>query len=139
MSRPEWLPAKLRPEGTWEEQLAVGYRRFRNDFEAKPCHVDSLALVPSRQIGGLRVEWNSRRVRLGQRGEDYPSAFWHLVSDEAGQPADRLFNRERYEILPWCASVIANCCDPLVTVFDHLEDNGSVRTYLWLQARSITQ
>ena len=115
--RPIWLPGVLSMDGSWDKTLEKLYRIFENDF-----------IIGRPLFGELPVWWNNRKVD-GQ----YEEGFWHLITKTEHSIMDRVPDFDRAKRLPWCAPAIINHNDPLVKCWGFVEDNGIIRTYIWLE------
>lgn len=116
MTIPGWLPPIVRVDGRWEDVLRMLYGIFTEDFiESGPT------------FKGLKIQWDKRIVE-----GNYEEGFWHLITKTDSLSGERLLDSRRAERLPWCAPTISNAENPAVRVWDYLEGNGRIRTYLWL-------
>lgn len=118
MTRPSWLPEIVSVNGEWNDVVTRLYAIFDSDIKRG-----------NRNFRGLPVWWD-RRILPDQK---YEEGFWHLISKDYCNAADRLFDPRRAERLPWCGPTITNSHDPVVTVWDYRETSGRVRTYVWLE------
>jgi len=115
MALPLWLPATLELTGYNQETLDDLYRRFMRDLvRTKPTY-SGLPVRPA----------NMSLIRGKQR------TFWHLIS--SGPDDD---NREidlvRCRHIPWIASIIENCQDPNVLMWER-QQKRQRRVKLWLR------
>jgi hypothetical protein len=103
-------------DGEFGEVIEKIYLCFYREFKAsKPA------------FGGVPVWWNQKPDPEDPRG--YEAEFWNLIQ---GHNDDEPFHPGRASKLCWCAPVIQNSNDPVVTVFEY-EEKGQIRTYLWLR------
>ena len=117
--KPWWLPPKLDLTGKVEKEcLPILYAVFEKDFK-------NTELL----FCGLPVWWD-RKVLPGQH---YEEGFWHLVSREEGDTANRRLDPPRAEMLPWCRPSITYSNESSIKVWDYLEHQRRLRTYVWLE------
>jgi len=117
--KPTWLPPMLNlADKTDKDCLAFLYAVFERDFKKSRL-----------SFQGLPVWWN-RRVLRGQR---YEEGFWHLVSREERDTANRRLDLPRAKRLPWCNPTITHSGENAVKVWDYLERRHRLRTYVWLE------
>ena len=74
--------------------------------------------------------WWDRRFKDDDPHEE---GFWHLVTRDDKETGERLLETPRAKRLAWCRATIDHCGEAEVLVFDYLEGNGKVRTYLWVK------
>jgi len=116
---PGWIPGLIDTNGSWDEILTRLYSVFEKDFKiGKP------------KFKGLPVWWDRRC----ERGDPHEEGFWHLVTRDDRQTGDRLLDTPRAKRLAWCRATIDHCGAAEVLVFDYLEGDGKVRTYLWARS-----
>lgn len=117
--KPIWLPPMLdladKPD---KDCLAALYAVFKKDFKKTNL-----------SFHGLSVWWN-RKVPPGQR---YEEGFWHLVSREERYTVTRHLDLPRAKRLPWCNPCITHSSEDNVKVWDYLERQRRLRTYVWLK------
>ena len=116
MSTPEWVPEMVSVNGDPHEVFAMLYAIFDADFRRT-----------ARQFRTMPVWWDRRVV-----DPPYEEGFWHLITRKDYCSGERLMDFRRAERLPWCGPTITNCGDGCVKVWDYEEDDGRVRTYVWL-------
>lgn len=116
MSAPEWLPEMVNVNGEPQNAFAMLYRIFDADFRRS-----------GRQFLTMPVWWDRHVI-----DPPYEEGFWHLITRKDRGSGDRLLDFRRAERLPWCAPTITNCRDGCVKVWDYEEDDGRIRTYVWL-------
>jgi hypothetical protein len=114
---PDWLPELIDTDGKWNEILERLYAVFEIDFKTGGPRFD-----------GLLVRWDQRRLE----GDSREEGFWHLVTRDDKDVDGRLLDTPRAKRLRWCRATIDHSAQPDVLVFDYLEGNGKVRTYLWV-------
>jgi len=115
---PDWLPSMLTLPGTWDKIVSDLYAIFDKDFkQGKP------------KFQHYMVWWN-QRVSSGQH---YEEGFYHLISRVDKNSGERIPDFRRAERLPWCAPIITYSNDSAVKVWDYLEGQGQLRTYVWLE------
>jgi len=93
------------------------YGVFENDFIRKPRYFDK-----------LKVIWDNRKL-----DGRYDEGFWHLITKDDQVTRERLPDFPRASRLSWCGPCISNYQDVIVRVWDFVEGNGKIRTYLWLE------
>lgn len=118
MENPHWLPAMVSVDGEWKQVISMLYGIFERDIKQT-----------KRFLKGKPVWWERRILE----GEQYEEGFWHLISKDDQRTKDRLFDPRRAERLPWCGPVISNSDDSAVKVWDFMEANRRLRTYVWLE------
>jgi hypothetical protein len=120
MTLPSWLPALVDThygsDREWEKLVAFLYQIFSNDFIQNTC-----------RYGGIRIIFDNRKIN-----SPYEEGFWHLISKDDPKVQDRLFDPERASRLPWCRLIIEHQGDPEICIWNYVESNGRVNTYLWL-------
>jgi len=117
MSAPSWLPSIEDTNGNWDEVVTRLYAIFERDFKR------------GRPVWEGRPIWWDLKV---EEGSLYEEGFWHLISREDANGI-RLPDFPRAQRLAWCAAIIRNHSDQAVKVWNFREDNGVIRTYLWLE------
>jgi len=118
IQKPDWLPEIVSINGEWAEVLSRLYKIFEQDFK-----------YTERTFQGILVWWDRQILQ----GEHYEEGFWHLITKEQAKRKDRLFDPRRAERLPWCGPTISHSNDKSVKVWDFKENNGRIRTYIWLE------
>lgn len=116
MPAPSWLPASLCLNPIPRDIHDFLYEIFERDF------INGVV-----RFSGLPVWWDRRQT------EEYPEGFWHVISRHDYSLDDRVLDTRRAEKLPWCAAIINNHHASEVSVFDHREGDGRIKTYLWLE------
>ena len=117
--KPWWLPPKLDLTGKVEQEcLPILYAVFEKDFK-------NTELL----FCGLPIWWD-QKVLPGQRHEE---GFWHLISREEGDTANRRLDPPRTEMLPWCRPSIIYSAESSIKVWDYIERQRRLRTYVWLE------
>ena len=61
------------------------------------------------------------------------TVFWHLTSREDHPTKERNFDFRRSERLPWVRPMLDHAAAPEILAWDYQEDDGSIRTYVWLR------
>ena len=117
MSTPCWLPEMLNVNGEPDKVFAMLYGIFDADLRCGDRRFQTMPV------------WFDRRVI----DPPYEEGFWHLITRKNYGTGDRLLEFRRAERLPWCGPIITNCGDACVKVWDYEEDDGRIRTYLWLE------
>jgi hypothetical protein len=106
---PELLPVNPWTENTYEELYGV----FRTNFV------------------GSQPLYRGHHVWFFNEKEDGKEAiFWHLT--DKGRAPDRLPDVNRSARLSWVRPMIENCNDAEVLDWD-VEEEGSIKTYIWLK------
>ncbi|MBI4682784.1 MAG: hypothetical protein HY757_06755 [Nitrospirae bacterium] len=59
--------------------------------------------------------------------------FWHLTSRKDNTTGERLPDLRRSERLPWARPMLDNSDKHEVLGWDYEEDDGAVKTYVWLR------
>lgn len=114
----DFLPELIDTNGEWEDIVNRLYLVFVNDLKNRMIYFES-----------RRVIFDNRKT-----DSDKENAFWHLIDKEKDKEKDnRLFDPRRAERLGWIRPIIENSHCPDILKFDYVEDNGKVRTYLWLK------
>lgn len=117
--KPSWLPPMLDLIGKSEEEcLSILYEVFTRDF--KSGHLS---------FRGLPVWWN-RKILPQQH---YEEGFWHLISREERDTVNRRLDPPRAARLPWCKPVLTNYKANQIKVWNYLEHQHRLRTYVWLE------
>jgi len=124
--KPDWLPA-LEPV-TGEIAAVIGrlYAIFHRDV--------TLGHLLLRQS---EIWWDRRPTEVF--GFTFEEGFWHVVSRDyfvwtpAGRERKRDFDSPRAERLPWFAPTIGHVGVTDVTIWDYLEADRKVSTYIWLK------
>ncbi len=116
MSMPHWLPDMVNVNGEPEKVFAMLYGIFDADFRCG-----------GRQFLAMPVWWDRRVI-----DPPYEEGFWHLITRKDYDGGERLLDFRRAERLPWCGPTITNCVDGCVKVWDYEQDDGRIRTYVWL-------
>jgi hypothetical protein len=114
--KPAWLPNILSLDGVWEKTLARLYAIFEQDFIINHCFFEDKP-----------VWWDTNKY-----DDKYDEGFWHIITKDYQDIANRSPDFERARRLPWCAPTISNSYDPAVKCWDYREPNKKVRTYVWL-------
>jgi hypothetical protein len=115
---PGWLPELIDTNGSWDEIRSRLYAVFERDFrQGKP------------KFKGLPVWWDRRF----KDDDPHEEGFWHLVTRDDKQRGERLLETPRAKRLAWCRATIDHCREAEVLVFDYVEGDGQVRTYLWVK------
>jgi hypothetical protein len=123
---PSWLPGETAAvSGSWETIRDGLYAIYQREIKGRLT------------FRGLPVEL--ARYPIEQGCEE---GFWHLTSKNEWifdaairrRRQERVFDERRCRKLAWLAPLLANADDPVVKTFEFEEDNGDVRTYIWLQA-----
>jgi hypothetical protein len=117
VSTPQWLPETVSVNGDPHEVFAMLYAIFDADFRSA-----------TPKFRTMPVWWDRRVVDA-----PYEEGFWHLITRTDYCTGERLMDFRRAERLPWCGPTITNCGDGCVKVWDYDEDDGRVRTYVWLE------
>lgn len=113
---PVWLPPIINVNGEWSNILRILYNVFTRDFiHGKP------------KLENVPVWWDNRKI-----DDIYEEGFWHLITKFDYTINQRLPDPRRAERLPWCAPIIDFSNDSVLKVWDYLESNNRVRTYIWL-------
>lgn len=113
---PEWLPELLDLSGYDTGTTQWLYEQFICDFIPARCCLDG------------RPVWIDRRVL----DDLFEEGFWHVVTRDNKDVAQRQPDFRRAERLLWCAAVIRNAGDGAVRRWTYREGNGKHRVYLWL-------
>jgi len=108
-------------DGIWDKFVSRLYQIFKKDFIRQKCYYNSQLVI-----------WDNRKLS----GEKYEEGFWHLITREERSTGNRLFDPPRAQRLPWCKPTIENGNDPVVKVWEYLESNKRVNTYIWLEAEN---
>ena len=125
---PAWLPAQIPFGGDWDTFIRTLYKIFERDFkQSNPSHKG-------------KAVWHDRRKDPSD-GYGYEEGFWHLttkdewVYDQTTRTnrRDRVPDLRRSERLPWCRPVLDHSADSSILAFNHKENNGQIRTYIWLK------
>ena len=114
---PDWLPEPLKL-GAWSTQTYDHlYEWFQNEILSAP------------------LEYDSQEVWYFREKEDgYEKLFWHLTSREDTATKERFPDLPRCTRLPWLRPVLRNASKPEVLHWDHVEGDGTTKTYVWLEA-----
>ncbi|MFC1701284.1 hypothetical protein ACFL1J_00815 [Pseudomonadota bacterium] len=113
---PNWLPDPF-PVNPWgHDTYEALYRIFEHDFKA------------SQPVYDGRVVWFFQDLEDGKE-----KVFWHLTSRDDSQTGKRLPDLRRSKRLPWARPMIDQPSRPEVLAWDHLEGDGSTKTYVWLE------
>jgi hypothetical protein len=104
-------------DGRWDDVLKRLYVIFEQDIKNGNPRLD-----------GCMV-WHDKRKKDGNR---YEEGFWHLIERRNSQADERQFDPRRSERLPWCKPTIENSSDGEALMWEFEEDNGQVKTYIWL-------
>jgi hypothetical protein len=116
LSFPECLPELINTNGSWNEIRTRLYEVFKADFKCgRP------------QWNGVPIWWDRRCLD----GDLHEEGFWHLITSKDKRTGERLLESSRAQRLRWCRFVINNSGEPAILVFDYVEGNGKIRTYLW--------
>lgn len=115
MAKPDWLP-DLFPVNPWTEQTYdLLYNIFARDFkESQPCY-------------------RGQTIWFFDDMEDSKEAiFWHLTSRK-DKNGERFPDLRRSERLPWARPMLDHAAKPEVVDWDYEEDDGDIKTYVWLK------
>jgi hypothetical protein len=120
MTMPAWLPAKAdvsySSDKDWDLLVKRLYDIFVYDFIQEKCVFNGYCIIfDTRKIDSL-----------------YEEGFWHLISRDDNKIKQRLFDPDRACRLPWCNPTLENFADPAVCIWDYLEEDNRVKTYIWL-------
>jgi hypothetical protein len=116
MNAPIWLPQMMDLSSWTNECFDVLYDVFERDFVNSPA-----------SYRGNKV-WFFPETEAGK-----PSIFWHLTSREDKATGERLPDFRRAERLPWSRPMLDNAEDPAILAWDYQEDDGAIKTYVWLR------
>lgn len=116
MSTIDWLPEILVLSPWKEETFDALYDVFVESIKNFPLKMD-----------GQEV-WFFREVD----SEGRELLFWHLTHRENKETGIRLPDFRRSERLPWVNPLIMNCRRDGVLCWDYIEDDKSIKTYIWL-------
>jgi hypothetical protein len=125
-TRPNWLPDVEPISGDITAVIGRLYAIFHRDVK--------LGHLLLRQ---LDVWWDRRPREVF--GLTYEEGFWHLVSRDCevwtatGRSWRRDFDPPRAERLPWFAPTVGHVDAAEVTIWDYLEADRKVSTYIWLK------
>ena len=75
-----------------------------------------------------RVVWFFPEMEDGKE-----KIFWHLTSRDDKEAGERLPDLRRCERLPWVRPMLDYHCKPEILAWDHLEGDGTIKTYVWLE------
>ncbi len=115
--KPDWLPAIVSLDGEPHSIFAMLYNLFEEDFKRT-----------KRKLREYPVHWDTR-ILEGK----YEEGFWHLITRVDWATQGRLFDPRRAERLPWCGPSISHSEDVAVRTWDYRENQGQIRTYIWLE------
>lgn len=118
---PDFLPAILKLDGTWEQVLELIYDVFVKDFkerQTKHC--------------GLKVVYDNRILPNGRGKEE---GFWHVISKLDYHTKERLIDFRKSERLPWARPMMESEERVELKVFDydHGPKDKGIRRYIWLE------
>lgn len=116
MTKPDWMPEMFSANPWTVDTYDLLYKVFQKDFiESKPCYRSyTVWFFPEKEDGKEVV-------------------FWHLTSRKDNNTGERLPDLRRSERLPWARPMIDNPDKPEVLDWDYEEDDGTVKTYVWLK------
>jgi hypothetical protein len=125
---PSWLPEIVPFSGDWGIFINKLYSIFEKDFKlTRPIHAGRSVLHDSR--------------KEPSDGYGFEEGFWHLTTkDELIYDSKTRTNRKNRvpdfrhaERLPWCSPLINSSAKPEVLTWEYQEENGQIRTYIWLR------
>lgn len=113
---PDWMPDMFQVNPWTENTFELLYRIFQTDFvNSQPCYRgNTVWFFPEKEDGKEVV-------------------FWHLTSRVDKTTGERLPDLRRSERLPWARPMLANPDKPEILDWDYEEDDGSIKTYVWLK------
>ena len=116
MNHPEWLQ-ELFPVTPWQhDTFDKLYQLFEQDFKV------------SQPVYDGRTVWFFPEMEDGKE-----KIFWHLTSRDDKEAGERLPDLRRCERLPWVRPMLDYHCKPEILAWDHLEGDGTIKTYVWLE------
>lgn len=115
--KPDWLPDMISVDPWTGSIFDELYQVFRQDF---------LVTQP--------IYKNQRVWIFPDKNKGKEDIFWHLTSQENRRMSDRVPSPDRCKRLPWIRSVIENSYRPEVKNWDYEEGDGTIKTYLWVEA-----
>lgn len=115
-SKPEWLPDMFQVNPWTGNTYELLYNIFQTDFvNSQPCYRgNTVWFFPEKEDGKEVV-------------------FWHLTSRKDNNTGERLPDLRRSERLPWARPMLDYPDKPEVLDWDYEEDDGTVKTYIWLK------
>jgi hypothetical protein len=115
---PSWLPPLIDVNGDWDSIEKRLYDVYERDFKQQVVLVN-----------GVEIRCDQRILPK----EKYEEGFWHLVTRTDQRTGERLFDSRRAERLAWCSAILRHATDPEIKMWEYIEGNGKIRTYLWLE------
>lgn len=114
--KPDWLPEPLKLRAWSSDTYDRLYNWFRREIMATP------------------LEYRGKPVWYFPDVEDGREVlFWHLTARKDRLTGQRLPDMQRCKRLPWLRPLLLNADDPRVLDWDHLEGDGTLKTYVWLK------
>lgn len=123
--RPDWLPEMESADGDISAVVGRLYAVFHRDV-----------VMGRPRLRQTELWWDRRPTNVF--GFRFEEGFWHLVSRDyevwtaAGREWRRDFDPPRAQRLPWFAPTVQHADSTGVLVWDYLEADGKVNTYVWL-------
>lgn len=113
---PDWMPDMFQVNPWTENTFELLYRIFQTDFvDSQPCYRgNTVWFFPEKEDGKEVV-------------------FWHLTSRVDKTTGERLPDLRRSERLPWARPILDNPDKPEILDWDYEEDDGTIKTYVWLK------
>ena len=130
---PDWLPPMLTvdpwQDATWGMLYAVFCRDIKNSrLYYKGHHV---WFFPDKEDGKEILFWHLTGRK--NKSTQAPRRMRHFYPNGIIE-AERLPNFPRSARLTWVRPLIEHPDDPEVLAWDHKEDDGVIKTYVWLKA-----
>lgn len=113
---PDWMPDVFQVNPWTENTFELLYRIFQTDFvNSQPGYRgNTVWFFPEKEDGKEVV-------------------FWHLTSRVDKTTGERLPDLRRSERLPWARPMLDNPDKPEILDWDYEEDDGTIKTYVWLK------
>lgn len=95
--------------------------------------IEELYAVFDRDFRQSRPSYDGHEIFYfpGVRDDGKEVIFWHLITHEDATRSSRIPEVNRAARLAWVRCLIDNCEQTEVMHWDHLEHDGSVKTYIW--------
>jgi len=113
---PDWLPPLLELNPWTDRSFDMLYGIFERDFVQSPAN------------------YRGKKVWFFSEMEDGRLAiFWHLTSRKDNMTGERLPDFRRSERLHWPRPMLDHIGNAEILAWDYLEDDGAIKTYVWLR------